>query len=328
MELIKKENVTSLGKIINMLTKVEREEAIEPKVYLFFSVDFVNSTRYKTMNKEWSLVLRGFYDIIKSEIIKEINNIVVWKYAGDEVLFYLEIDSVNQLVTTPYDFYEGVMQAQHELTEEFGGLEGSIYLKSSIWIAEISEFGRDSEAPERCRNISLALDENMDLIDNKREEPVNIEFVGIDIDEGFRMITNLATQNKLTLDPKVALIIYKNQEILEYEISQGHLSKDVLDYIRIVGLEYLKGVWDGRAYPIIWMADSWDEDRTFLYDEHLTNKFIETFDPNHPKSKLSYISVIENDYRKLKIEVDNILMTIKKGKRRKKEQNQESRESS
>ena len=54
----------------------------------------------------------------------------------------------------------------------------------------------------------------------------------------------------------------------------GHLPK-ITDRLKVVALEELKGVWEGRSYPIIWYYPDWDNcEKSFDYDEDIKNEII------------------------------------------------------
>src|SRR6476659_5161432 len=68
-------------------------------VYFFLSLDLVNSTAYKANNADWKYRIRMFYDEAKDYWRNRSTSFSprVWKYAGDEVLFYAKVESVRQL---------------------------------------------------------------------------------------------------------------------------------------------------------------------------------------------------------------------------------------
>ena len=88
-------------KDINNLETSKREG-----IYLFLSFDLANATEYKIRNYKWHDTFNKFYNHITKEIIDEnslIKNAKIWKFIGDEVLFYLKItDKVELFKTLPY----------------------------------------------------------------------------------------------------------------------------------------------------------------------------------------------------------------------------------
>src|ERR1700677_4339458 len=70
----------------------------QPGVYLFFSFDLVNSTQFKASQpKEWPVVVTRFYELITAELITRLSSAIIWKFVGDEVLFFKQIISRQDL---------------------------------------------------------------------------------------------------------------------------------------------------------------------------------------------------------------------------------------
>ena len=58
-------------------------------VYLFFSFDLVNSTQFKASHPDdWPVVVTRFYELITAELTTRLSSAIVWKFVGDEVLFF------------------------------------------------------------------------------------------------------------------------------------------------------------------------------------------------------------------------------------------------
>ena len=272
---------TLLGKINQAFYEFHLPENREPEntagVFLFFSVDLINSTLFKTVNPyTWVSVFKDFYDIIGAQVKEAYINAEIWKYVGDEVLFYIEAKNIEQVLAAPSLLYSAMARAQDIFHREHSHAECVLYMKSALWLAAVSDsknLDYMNTAPNICTNLSAGLD-----------------FIGVDIDEGFRMSAN-AARGKLVLDPKILYILNKyteeGRDLSEYNIAGN---------IRNVGFAFLKGVWEGRAYPVIWYCDRWDDVNLFLYDEHYTNPFVKEYlsRTDHIKD-LSYIKKIVKD---------------------------------
>jgi hypothetical protein len=93
------------------------------------------------------------------------------------------------------------------------------------------------------------------MIQVRGVEQTIVDFLGPDIDAGFR-IAQHADKRKLTIAANLAetLLLYSPQKSIEG--------------LRIVGYRELKGVWNGRPYPIIWFYSDWSKiGDTFYYDD-------------------------------------------------------------
>ena len=257
-------------------------------VFLFFSVDLVNSTQFKTVYQStWVSVFKDFYDMVGAQVKKAFINAEVWKYVGDEVLFYIEARSLEDILKAPSMLYNAMVMAQNAFFREHGYTSCSLYMKSALWMAAVSD-GKVSNPANYSQNIYTNLSTGLD-------------FVGIDIDEGFRMSKNVS-QGKLVLDPKIVYLLNKHIEKWRELEGQG-----IEDRVRYVGFEFLKGVWQGRAYPVIWYCDKWDGPDLFLYDEHYTNPLAKEYLSNRENEKdISYINKIFGDLGFLNKRVDMI----------------------
>ena len=84
-----------------------------PKLYLFLSVDVINSTKmkYRPNNSDfdWISEISNFYEEFPIELntsidslkahykLKNKDQVHIWKYSGDEILFYYPITEEKQI---------------------------------------------------------------------------------------------------------------------------------------------------------------------------------------------------------------------------------------
>lgn len=258
-------------------------------VYIFVSFDLTNSTKFKYRNPNW-------LDMIK-ELIKTANNywfgLDFWKFNGDELLYYTELISFSQLVLILHKLNDAANDIEKELFEKMHddksgiGFEADLIgIKTAVWIAAVS-------------------DDNNSL-NSKLSDFDSVDFAGINMDEGFRM-SKCATQSKIVVDPKIALIVtaianeligkrihnLTNNEIAKikelphptqfedvfakywllqdkknFEHDVKDMFKVVANNFRLIGYKNCKGVWDERPYPVIWYSDDWDSSiANVKYDE-------------------------------------------------------------
>ena len=225
------------------------ENEHSPKVFIFTSIDLVNSTYYKQEDKNWPTVFSEFFGIVETEFKRKNKNIHVWKYVGDEVLFYEEVNSIESLLKSPSETFRNMEISQQRLYETQKECKNKLYLKATLWIASTKHVS-DSQN-KHINNVLPELSESV------------IDFIGADIDEGFR-ISKFSSQNKLVLDSSLAYILYKEKpkvnRLCDYNVE---------DRIKIVDYKRLKGIWSNRLYPIIWYHKNWSNPTNmFLYDEH------------------------------------------------------------
>ena len=230
---------------------VEREELL----YVFISIDLVNSTAYKyKYPKKWPKVFHDFY-IISTESLTSCfvhSEVKVWKRLGDEILFYITIKDKTEMYRI-LEYVDNTLTIIQESLSE----DNSIYAKSSVWVADITEYNEDIKnynnvsLPTGCAKTGCARD--------------SLDFIGSDIDTGFR-ISKYVTKGRIIICAKMAYTLYKMQCPNE--------CVNISKYLRIVSYERLKGVWNNRAYPIIWYCKDW-KNIIFDYDEHLDSTIIQ-----------------------------------------------------
>ena len=239
---------------------VEKDELENTsKVFMFFSVDLENFTQYKTENKEWASVITNFYTYIVRNVDKAYQNAVVWKYVGDEVLFYIEVDKIEEILCAPASLHTAMMSTQSEIQMNDSSI---LRLKGALWVAGVksdtgcAKFGKDIS----CMYLDLSSEQYT-------AKSLFKDFIGVDIDEGFRMSKN-AAQGKIVIDPKIAFLLVKHADK-----EPRKLIRKIIKNTKIVGYCFMKGIWKERAYPVIWYADNWSENSILLYDEHFANEY-------------------------------------------------------
>lgn len=228
------------------------------ELFLFFSVDICNSTQLKGQ-KDWLEANRLLYE-------EGFISMDMWKFIGDEVVYWVALEKIDNLPSLIESAHHYLKQLQNELCRRFGV---SFRLKGTIWMAET---GRGTKAYHV-----------------KTPDVVN-EFLGVEIDEGFRLSKNI-TGSKIVLDPKVVYILcmvdsifhgnYKGnwfdenarffKEARKIDPEPSRIS-DVKSEIRFIGYTKLKGIWNDRMYPIFWYGQ---EELDFEYDEQLDNTVVE-----------------------------------------------------
>lgn len=206
-------------------------------IQLFLSFDIVGSTQYKESNKDnWVEMVKEFYKKSEEEIKGIDKSFKVLKYMGDEVLFYREINNysdINNSVKTAY-------KTLHFLADWVESISNKLSIKSTIWMAPIDN------------------QNNFSIHDNK-------DFIGIHLDQGFRVAGNFAKRRQLALSFEIS-----------YCLAKGDKDRQVFC---LVDYRELKGVWKGNYYPVVWYSESDKKESLKLpYDQRykcdLTDNFI------------------------------------------------------
>lgn len=267
-------------------------------IYIFVSFDLVNSTKIKYRDENWLRIIKEFIKISKKDWL----GLTFWKYNGDEVLYYAELNSLTQIVHILEGLHKKTISFKNELLQVISNdakasfTKDLIGIKAAVWIAYVTNEDSPFNFNSRLEDID------------------SIDFAGINMDEGFRM-SKFAIQDEVIVDPKIALLICLVAHELKENII-GKLSDDekesfkllvspdgleqvfrkfwlnneyeslppdcsstfinVADNFRIIGYETCKGVWDERPYPIIWYSNNWsDTINAIKYDEVYNNQRVD-----------------------------------------------------
>lgn len=267
-------NSPKLKNYMNTFSRGTVENEHPPKVFIFISIDLVNSTSYKLTDQNWPNVFADFFGIVQDNFKKNIPNLQVWKYVGDEVLFFKEISDLNSLLKIPSNVFKQMELCQKKLHIQKPECKNILYLKATLWIAAV-------------KNSSDTQNKNIPNVMPLLEESLH-DYIGVDIDEGFR-ISKFSSQNKLVIDSKLSYILLKYKDLVNTLCDYN-----VEDRLKIVGYKKLKGIWNNRLYPIIWYHKSWaNMDSMFLYDEYDSSEICSTLKESNfttePICKLSKI---------------------------------------
>jgi hypothetical protein len=247
---------------------INQEDTSKEAVYLFFSFDLVDSTSFKVKPGKaeiWPLVITHFYELIQSGLRKILKKIIVWKYLGDEILLYLIIKNIDEIYESPCFTYQIQSDVMEILDKNFH-IKSELDIKSTIWIAGITttipSIKVDDYKNHVIKNDSIFRNIEFSLSNENGDKQ---DFLGQDIDVGFR-IAKYAHKNKVTISAGLAYLLNRMNKGNHQNIDKN---------IKIVSFEYLKGIWNNRAYPIIWYYPNWKSIMTsFDYDEHKNNEII------------------------------------------------------
>jgi hypothetical protein len=245
-------------------------------LYVFWSFDLVNSTSFKDKySDKWPEVFQHFYILTQKEVRNKFPKSKIWKYVGDEILFYCKINNKRDLFDIPSNTLEIIRTVIKALHNSYSFSKGFLDLKGVIWTASVTYIPAHSlNKKEQLNDFEIGV--------QKGEMPKNIifspkpgdspsyDFLGPDIDLGFR-IAKFSEKGKLVLSADLAYLLYKNR----VEIENIYPDYNIEEYLKIVSFEDLKGIWKGRKYPIIWYYDKWHEkENIFEYDERFTSPLV------------------------------------------------------
>lgn len=235
--------------------------------YVFLSFDLVNSTQFKSIENSWPQVINYFYDEIEITINKNKMNVddifSIWKYVGDEVLFYYKIKKIDDLIQIPSLAYECIRIVTAKIHKKFEETRGLVFIKGTFWGADIKELPTDNTFK---KNQSYLIQKKPQNIYEDSQNTVIYDFLGPDIDSGFRLASKGAYKNQLVISAEILYLLIRMTKTSELFTPKYEFSK----FFKIIELVELKGIWHGRKYPVIWFRTDWEKD-IFDYDEDFEN---------------------------------------------------------
>ena len=241
------------------------------QVFMFFSFDLSNSTAFKAEHPAlWASVFTNFYSTILENLGVESysSNVYsgnddttcikrLWKFIGDEVLIYIPIINLNQIYTLINSTNKILSNVINEIAIKVKEavscssldqhcyhcqdvedvIKSSLGIKTTAWIAECYE----------SENLSASNASNViykPVTQYSDEHNTRIDFLGKEIDEGFRL-AKYAVNNKIIISPLLAWLIWKNS------IDNPDMRKIIDLNFKIISFVEMKGIWKGRKVPIV-----------------------------------------------------------------------------
>lgn len=201
-----------------------------PRLILFLSVDLVGSTAFKSLSaageyQPWLDLFWGFYRDLPAELLRcydpakpEQQRPWVWKSLGDELIFAVELGLHYEAARHLLCFRNAIRQYRATVKRVSPRLD----LKAVAWLAEFPVLN------------------SVIVLPSPRGGQPTLDFIGPSIDTGFRL-AKAATPRRLVLSIELANLLSRT--------SAGHLDGLALYFDR--GME-LKGVLNGRPYPLVW----------------------------------------------------------------------------
>jgi hypothetical protein len=235
----------------------------DPKAFLFCSFDIQGSTKIKTVFDLWASIQFVFYRELEglfrdSKIESGRKTFKRWKSLGDEVVYFMEIDSLEDLESMTSLLYSVAVsidckiQSYSEalmftLTEPEFSSSADPKLIEEIASTTLLPGAMNRAAPLAVKSaawISVCRTYHEGIHDSKGYDlllPEFSEIIGPHMDEGFR-VANEAQPGSVVMTVELAIALLK---ACTNEFSQKlWLKKDRVKF---------KGVWHDAEYPIVYM---------------------------------------------------------------------------
>jgi hypothetical protein len=218
------------------------------KSLLFLSCDIVGSTRYKQQTRYWQKTFLSFYrefpqllgDLTKEKSYQPGFNL--WKPVGDELIFTSHVKKEADIYSAVRIWLCAMERYESTVLEDVSTLstKGGAFVGTFPGPDNESSIPRDPASETSDKDVielnAIALD--------SRSPAYLYDFFGPSIDTGFRVFS--ACSNRFfTLSVEVAWAMAQ----CATEAGVGNQGFDLGD-IRLLEPHELKGVWDGREYPL------------------------------------------------------------------------------
>ncbi|MHA4213479.1 NUDIX domain-containing protein [Bacillus cereus] len=252
------ENVSIAPEQLVAAKKIMETDVNLSGIYIFYSFDLVNSTSFKAKFTDgWPEVVEGFYALVKEKLMLLHNGVKVWKYIGDEVLFYKRLSELQEMHEAPRVALKVIRYMNEELSRVFPNSKKLLDIKATIWLAPIDDKTKQQNKYMTRRNLVFQVD---GIRGDGRKD-----FLGPDIDMGFRLCKH-AHKQKVLVSPELAYLIWLRRDVLRNIEKKDRY--DIDESLKIVSYEKMKGIWDDRLYPIIYFFDKWDKvEEIYEYDD-------------------------------------------------------------
>lgn len=231
------------------------------RLRLFLSVDMVGSTAYKFgagretgtekgagLEPQWLINTKKFYSSFTSDFQSQLSRLLptldiipartpkVWKTIGDEIVYVSSVNSVEEVSAFVSSFMASIFSYRETLNNRKIPLD----VKGSGWIAafpspnttlKLDSLGKSEDSMLTLPNYEVEAD----------EDPVQFDFIGTEIDCGFR-ISRLATAALMPVTLELAAILAE-------AAIRSKFSTSLIYY----GRQEMKGVLNDSPYPVIFL---------------------------------------------------------------------------
>lgn len=280
--------MNELEKILDFNSVAEENNLSEAgEVYLLYSFDLVNSTKYKSISKEWPEVFEIFYRETGTEMSEKIGGIVPWKYIGDEILFAKKIISENDVLDACKNVDKVRTNVLKKLHDTYKCTKGILEIKCVVWLTRAIKKSKGKDWLSGEEAIVLKNTEDTGNL----KTTLKIDFLGKDIDCGFRL-GKFVEHGKTVVGAKFCYCLLnlfskldkQKVPVQRYEELEQMIDKNFI----IVSYKTLKGIWNENPYPVVWYHPNLDNPKkAFKYSDHLRSEMVMGFLNDYQNNKFT-----------------------------------------
>lgn len=219
----------------------------EARSLLFLSCDIVGSTKYKQQTKIWQATFLSFYrnfPQMLGDLTREAGyeaGFELWKPVGDELIFTTHVRSEHDVHAAVRVWLKTMNKYEKDSLREV-----ALATKGGAFIATFPGPDSESSIPRdpTIETSDAGVVELNDAALAARNDQYLYDYFGPSIDTGFRVFS-ACTQRYFTLSIEVT------RALAQCAVDAGaDESTYPLNDLRLLDTRELKGVWDGREYPL------------------------------------------------------------------------------
>jgi hypothetical protein len=213
---------------------------------LFLSCDLVGSTSFKQRGPGWQDAFLGFYRQFPQrvgDVAKDLGvdlTFDLWKAVGDELIFTVTVTHEDDV----YDAVRVWVQAMDRYEADPLHPKTGMRVKGGAFIATFPGPDSESSVPRdpssETSDLAPVLLNDAALKGRRNNTKYLYDFFGPSIDTGFRVVS-ACSQRHFTLAVEVAWALL----LANRDKKTRHL-----DDFTFLGSRSMKGVWNGRDYPL------------------------------------------------------------------------------
>ncbi|WCD91524.1 hypothetical protein [Microbacterium sp. nov. GSS16] len=221
---------------------------------LFLSSDLVGSTSFKQKTRGWQKIFLSFYRELP-QMIAEANREIdettesvfhLWKAVGDELVFEVEIASEADVSRAVRVWLRAMAMYEDQVLSDRG-----LALKGGAFIATFPGPDSESTIPRKPEiedsDGAVVLLNKQALTGTRAYTKYLYDYFGPSIDTGFRLF-GLSSRRYFTMSIETAWAMAAAARTADTH-RQGEDIHYMSDFV-FHGSHLLKGVWDGREYPV------------------------------------------------------------------------------
>ena len=270
---------------------------LKPYLRIFLSIDVVGSTQFKQnisqiknikneeeLNEPWLDAILEFYHQVSSIFFQTWENYSdkadknynwdsgekpkLWKAVGDELIFTKKISDHRQAYVCVAALIDTAKNCRKKLQKH----SNNINLKCTAWIAGFPVNNKEvllNKDFSKNTDVGDYIYENMNRLKNKDEnkgENFLEDYIGPSIDTGFRLGA-FSSSRKCILSVDLAyLLSHVSGNLTNVSPQLKHFT-----YF-YEGKHVLKGVNNGKPYPIFWIDTSDEDNQMIKWEDKLENR--------------------------------------------------------